>query len=629
MPTQEPQTVRSRMRERPLVTGAAFAVIALPVLFVAWVVLSVGIGGLQAKSAASSAQVAYHDGDSEQLQSSVADLNAAVQRMNGAISSAPISLATQLPWVGTTISDVQLFTRAGAQGAEAANAIVGDVGPDLYRDGAVNLESLDSLLINLQKVAPQVAAAQSDLESVQARGPLGALMGDARDQGLGFLQIADFAVNDAAPQRAVILDALGAKTPQSYMIALENPAQLRAPGGAPLSATIVSFDKGKMDIPFNGYIAGDAFKRHPLIVYTPASPLPWGEGAAGLGFVNSGAHPDWRLAGEDLTRAWNTAKDPKVDAMIGMDTHAIAALIESTGPIETKGYGTLTADNFAEKVVTDAYLDFQTDNKVRQSLNDQIADTMIKRITSGDLQTVASAALALKSQTPGRHVQMNFQNDALQEMAVDAEAAGAVYQAPTSDTVGIFSRNRNMSKVDVYSERTFVSNVALAADGSATVEQILTAKNAVPDDLDSNIKIGYTTAWSVDEWFLYLPIRARTPKLQVPEGYNAPSIHPDGLGRVVMRTEGPIAPGATVELRMTYTLPPGTFTGSDGEITYNNDLNPQPMQQSVPIEVHVTAPESMGCDSVGAWVDQWTGGGGAPTWVGEQAIRRTISLRCS
>ena len=46
-----------------------------------------------------------------------------------------------------------------------------------------------------------------------------------------------------------------------------------------------------MTIPFNGYIAGDAFKGHPVIQYKPASPPPWGADAAGLGFVNSGRTP--------------------------------------------------------------------------------------------------------------------------------------------------------------------------------------------------------------------------------------------------------------------------------------------------------------------------------------------------
>ena len=178
-----------------------------------------------------------------------------------------------------------------------------------------------------------------------------------------YVDLGDFATSKIAPQRQVILDAFGAKSPQKYMIALRTRATAGA-GGAPLSAAILQFDQGKMTIPFNGYIAGDAFKGHPVIQYKPASPPPWGLPMPPGSASSTWAHPTGgSLARGSYSRARNTAKDPKGRRhdRDGYPSHR--GVIRATGPIDVEGYGTLTADNFAQKVVTDAYLDFQSDQR--------------------------------------------------------------------------------------------------------------------------------------------------------------------------------------------------------------------------------------------------------------------------
>lgn len=601
------------------------AVIAIPLIFIAWFVISMAVGAFQLAGAASLFKSGYATKDAAAIKQAGSQAASGMARIDTAMSSPPIRIAAFIPWVGAAVSNTQQFVGAGNDVVQAAVPITETFDPQIYRDGAVNLTALDALLQQVPALNSSLKSANEQLANVTNFGPLGGTFADLRDQAQAYVGLGEFATGRVAPQRELILDALGAKTPQKYMIAFENPAQLRAPGGAPLSAAILQFDKGKMTIPFNGYIAGDAFKGHPIIKFDPVSPPPWGEAATGLGFVNSGAHPDWRLAGEDLIRAWNTAKDPKVDAMIGLDTRAIEALIRATGPIEVEGYGTLTADNFAQKVVTDAYLDFQSDQKVRQGLNDKVATVMIGRLMSGDLQTLASAAVALAAEAPGRHLQMRFQVPGLQQLAVEAEAAGEVYQTAGSDTVGFFSRNRNMSKVDVYSKRDMVSNVTVNADGSAKVEQVLTVKNDVPADLDSSLKIGYTTPWSANEWFFYLPIGATEPQIQAPDGYKKPSTHPDGLGRIVASTEGMIAPQATDVIKFSYQVPAGTFTREGGGYAYNTQLNPQPMQQSVALSINVSFAAGAKCTSSPDW--QATSNGAS--WSGEQSIRRTLNLECS
>lgn len=590
-----------------------------------WFTVSIVVGAVELVGAASLFKSGYADKNATAVADAGEQAGSGMNRINTAISSPPVQLATHIPWIGAAIENSIHTTNAANNVVQAAVPLAQNFDPNIYRDGQINLKAMDALLAELPQLNDAINRSEQDMRQIANFGPASTLFVRAQTEGLAYLNLAGFVTEKVAPQRQAILNALGANGPQRYMVAFENPAQLRAPGGAPLSATILQFDNGLMTIPFNGYINGDAFKGHPLIQYKPASPPPWGATGAGLGYVNSGAHPDWRLAGEDLIRAWNAAKDPKVSAMIGMDTRAIEALIRATGPIEVEGYGTLTADNFAQKVVTDAYLDFENDQDARQGLNDQVAKIMIGRLMSGDLRTLAQASVALLAEAPGRHFQARFQQPELQQLALDAWAAGEVFMTSGNDTVGVFSRNRNMSKVDVYSDRRLVSNVTINADGSATVEQRLTVTNNVPADLDTAEKIGYTTAWSANEWFFYQPLGATEQKLSAPEGYTQTRSYPDGLGRTVTVTEGMIAPQQTAELVFSYRMPAGSFRQSDQPYRYQTQLNPQPMQQQVELEINVRIAEGASCNTG----TDWQAASDGASFSGQQSIRRTLSLECS
>ena len=96
-----------------------------------------------------------------------------------------------------------------------------------------------------------------------------------------------------------------------YLVAVMNPAEMRASGGAPLSMALVVFKNGKLTIPMKGTtssitsgspegLLGDS----PELVWKrvkgdPFQP-PLGEPQR---FVNTGFNPDFRVSGEQMMRA--------------------------------------------------------------------------------------------------------------------------------------------------------------------------------------------------------------------------------------------------------------------------------------------------------------------------------------
>ncbi len=612
------------------------ALIALCLMFCLWAMWAVGSSALMAKSAATQASAAATSGNNQELQDAVADLDTAANRVNTVASSPPVWAVSQIPYIGQTVKDLRHFSAAGVDATAMATQIAPVVQGNVYQDQRINLETLNAVLAALPQSQQDLQSMAESLSQIQGGGPGGTALTGYRNDAIAGLATLDVAANILAPNRPEVMQALGSQGPRNYLIPLLNNAQLRASGGAPLSAAVVQIDDGKISVPFNGYINGKAYKGHPSVDYKSAEPVAcqpspaecavvplWGAPGSGLSFVNSSAHPDWRIAGDDLHRAWNASQDLKVDGVMALDTRAIASLLGIVGPVQTAAYGEVTEENFQDLVLQGAYDEYADDQQERQDVNDEIGQAVIGKLLSGDTATMFATVSKLVQEAPSRNVQAWFASPVLEEAAMALGMGGDISGAQGDDVIGVYSRNRNSSKVDVYSERELAMDVQVAADGSATVRQELNVRNGATEHGNSADKIGYQANRSANDWFFVLPIGASDANLETPAGYDKVTVHPDGFGHQVLATTGTIAAGDTASLTASYRLPAGTFSSDDG-VVYRLNLNPQPLQSPVALTIDVTMP---GTDCVAS--PQWDLGSNTAEFSGDLTETEQLWIRCA
>lgn len=622
---------------RRALTLSALVVAGTALVAALWISWNLFTAMTLARSASAQASQAAQNGDTVALEVSVEELSNAARQVQSVAWSPPVTVASWVPYFGRSLQDFQHFSDAGVSAMQAAKIVAPEYKANIFANQTINLQTVDSILAVLPQASDQLDAATNSLLQVQANGIAGGTIAKYRDDALAAVATLDVAANQLAPNRAAVLDALGANGPKNYLIPLLNNAQLRASGGAPLSVAIIRVDRGKLSVPFNGYVNGKAFKGHPPIQYKSADPVAceskadcgeaplWGSPSSGLSFVNSNANPDWRMSGQDLMLAWNTAKDDNVAGVMSLDTKAIESILGVVGPIQTSQYGEVSDENFQDLILENAYEEFADDQHERQDVNDEIGQAVIAKLLSGDAATLARTIDVLVQDAQGRHVQAYFANPTLEAAAQTLGLGGVVRTAQGSDGVSIYSRNRNMSKVDVYSHRSIDSQVVVAADGSATVTQTLKVKNEATERGDNPDRIGYLTGWSANDWFVVLPPGATNAQLQTPDGYTKVTTHPDGLGRDVLATTGKIAPGGTAELVASYTLPAGTFATADGGVKYQVFLNPQPIQNPTTATVDVQLPAGAGkCEAS----PQWDVNSQGATWSGELTTTEQLWISC-
>ena len=601
-------TPRRRRRRWPWVVGGVLVAVvgvgALAGVQTASAARDIKSHAATAQDSISAAKAALEAGDVGAARTDVAQARSAVDAARAAADIAPLTLAGSLPVVNAPVQDIDHLLDAAGSLVDASEQLVEVYaaaagkggGTKIFSDGVVNLARVKALSADIEDVDAQLVAAIDSLEQVQGTFPGTGALAEARDKALAEAQPLHETFAALTPALPLLPAALGETKPTRYLVAILNPGELRASGGAPLSVLLLGFDKGRMTIMERGQTSYLIPYEDSLVRWEHVTESPFPTGDQISRFVNSNVHPDFRKAGVEMIRGWAASGKPSVDGVITVDPVAIAAVLKETGPITTKEFGQITGDNLAQKLLIDAYREFNSATGERQSINDEIAGAMIDRLTGGD--QLLSVVRALASTAPGRHLQIHVQDEVLQDIVVEQGFGGALDEKAI-DPIAVFTQNINASKVDVFQRREIEQLVTLTADGGATVERRVTLHNETPDGafFDKTQK-GYFTAYAGNNVMVYRPPTAVTAGAVSVKG-DARS-YPDGLGGYFYRWRGLIRPKGSQTFVLRYTLPPGTYP--DG--VYRGLAQPQPMLKPATLTVRVTGADGTQAAPVTVTVDR-------------------------
>nr|NKB92400.1 DUF4012 domain-containing protein [Candidatus Nanopelagicales bacterium] len=445
----------------------------------------------------------------------------------------------------------------------------------IFSDGAVDIDRLETVAPRVDSVLINLANAEAGLNAIETEGRWTEGLDDVRNQALAEMAPVTAAVEVLVDIAPVLPQALGADGPRRYLVAVGNQAEMRASFGAPLTLLMVEFDDGRISIPVKGQTSTELFPplNAPVQWFGPAYNPFFKGNQRNRPFVVTNTHPNMVFSAQEMAGAWTGGNYPDVDGIVTLDLTTIAAVLEATGPIESPVYGTVDADQIGEILLIDAYQEFGQDDAVaRQEANQQLLDDLLGRILSGD--DLVNVAQAVASTAPGRHFQVWMKDNRLEQLAVNAGAAGIVDDPQTGDWSAMYTQNGNQSKVDVFQQRNQLVVVNLSEDGSARVRQQLTLTNATPPDRPEGPpeRIGYETSWLKNAYMIYVPNAARNYRVDYPQDFN---VRPfaghgrrqlgggwidDGLGNTMIRVVGWTPPSGQTAITVSYDLPPGTFT---------------------------------------------------------------------
>lgn len=546
---------------------------------------------------------ALTNGDQDKAARHLRRAERAVGKAEDAALAPQVRIAKVLPYTRGTVADLDhLLTAASVliDSADDALTLYADFSGDrseLFADGAFDLDALVRARDALRTMVDALEEGESELLAVKGSGPLGDETLDKKKSGLKQIRSLRKEVKPLAPLVEALPSAVGADGTRRYLVAIMNPAEMRASGGAPLSVALMVFKNGKLTVPMKGTasslyvnspegLLGDS----PNVVWPrvkgdPFQP-PLGEPQR---FVNTNFNPDFRVSGEQMMRATPEFFGVRTDGVIAVDVAAIARLLDVIGPIESS-YGTLTSENLAQELLVKAYEEQGHDIVGRQERNDQLMSVMMDNLLSGG--GLAGKAEALLGAAPGRHLQMYFRDDRLQRLVEKQDLAGAVPSPRTGNLTAVYTQNGNGSKVDVYQQRAVDQVIRLRPDGSATVRRTVTLENPTPPYTGDgpDIRRGYTTRWATNLVISLMPPGSEITDRPQVDLTSTVKQGTDQAGRTFGQAAVVAPPGGSATVSWEYELPTAAVR-TEGSWRLTDHVVPQATLNSFLLRTTVVAPE--------------------------------------
>lgn len=611
-PSRRVRITRRLRPRRPSRWFVAWTVVALLLAgvagFVAW--LGIGLLGasrdIKASADAGQAQLtqfknAATSGDRALAESYLAAADANLAHARKRSRDPQIRVAARLPILSTPVADLRhllsaatTIAAAGHTGLDVYGQLSGG-SSTIYNNGRFDIPALRSLTVSATAIDAQMGAAEAELAQVDGTGLKEDGVLAARDSALTQVRSLRKQMTDALPVLEVLPDAVGASGPKTYLVAVMNPAELRASGGAPLSVAELQFTDGQLTRGQSGTtseltagpdgvpnlpVAWSAVKGDPFRLDTKNQP-----GKAP--FVNAGFNPDFRVAGANMAAAWQAQFARPVDGVIALDTKAIEAVLAASGPIPTAGYGTVDATNMQKLLLEDAYKPELAGT--RHTLNYELMGAFIERLQTGG--SLVANAKGLAAAAPARHLQLWFPDKTLAELVAQKHYDGAVATPETGDHIAVYTQNGNLSKTDVFQQRSVTDAVTLAADGSAKVTRTVTIQNTFAVT-DAAVQVSrnndYLTGWMRPGVISLLPQGAVVTKEPV-STFKGSLKGVDQAGRPFYKSNMEMAPGTTGTWVLEFTVPRMAVV-SGSSMTLDVLAEPQAMATIQQVHVEVTPP---------------------------------------
>lgn len=277
------------------------------------------------------------------------------------LTSDPIwAIVAQTPWIGpqlqavsTVIASADELLRQGVLPlAESTQAGALDALKPI--NGRIDTSSLTSIKAPAEQAAVRADDALSAVRHVN-RTPLVGKLGDAVDQSEELFSRAAGALDALSTATQVLPGMLGESGQRSYLVLVQNNAELRSLGGIAGTALLLRTDAGAISLV--GTESGTALSagiRGPVTTLPDDVQAIYGTRPARY-FQNLTQVPDFTFDGPLARDMYRQLTGNEVDGVIAIDPVLLSYLLKATGPVVLPDGSTINADNAAPLFLSEVY----------------------------------------------------------------------------------------------------------------------------------------------------------------------------------------------------------------------------------------------------------------------------------
>lgn len=379
--------------------------------------------------------------------------------------------------------------------SDAASALR-KVDPESVRlvDGRIDLgavRALEQPFTDLNDAIDRLAEVVDDVESPWLVAPLQTEFGELQ---------ADLSKNRVRARNAlhavqVAPRMLGGDGARRYFIAFTTPAEARGLGGFMGTWAELTIDGGRIEMTRYGRsedVNGEEGQYAERRLSGPDDLLArWGRFGLNDGpdgttrgkvWSNITMAPHFPAVAEAIAQLYPQSGGSSLDGVFLLDTQAIAALMQFTGPIEVEGIDqVLTAENANDFLLRGQY-QFADDNALRKDLLQTIARTTVDRLLSSTLPPPADLAAVFAPLAADRRLMAWSAHSDEQQLLSDVRMDGSFVLHGGGDGIAVTVDNAIGNKIDAYLQMSVDYRVVSDGPVGRTAEVTVTLTNTAPSE---------------------------------------------------------------------------------------------------------------------------------------------------
>lgn len=283
----------------------------------------------------------------------------------------------------------------------------------------------------------------------------------------------------------------GFKEKKTYLLLLQNSAELRPTGGFIGSIAIASFEEGKLqDLSVQDvYTVDGQLKGHidpPLPIRELMSQEHWY-------LRDSNWDPDFSVSGPRAMWFYEKETGNIVDGVIAINSPFIVEVLRATGPMQLPDYNdTITADNFYAKSLYYTHTDFFPGSTQKKDFLGSLLTALVTRITTtNDTLSIPTLFKSVSNALDRGDVMFSFADSQTQELVGHFGWGGTRSfdqacidrgNACLADGVSIVDANIGVNKVNYFITKKQEQHVVIGDDGMITAEASSSYHNSSASD---------------------------------------------------------------------------------------------------------------------------------------------------
>lgn len=327
---------------RQVVIGLSLVAVFLFALFV-WQAVTASIALKDAGNDAKRVQAQIAAADFDGANATLAKLQDKADRAHGRTDGLLWDIGGKIPWVGRNISAVQTVSEvldtATEVNAPVALKLSEALRTGTFRpvNGKVNLAEVKKLTPDVERAAAAIESAGRRLDKIRPNSlvfPFNEMITEIQDP----LDEARSASRATATAFDLLPAMMGENEKRTYLLLIQNPAELRSTGGLPGSVAILEAQGGQLAMTVQSSAAKIKPVASPVLELQPDTKQMYGDTVA-EDFRDVNFTPDFPTSAQIASVLAKNALGlgSQVDGVISVDPIVLQGLLRATGTVNAAG----------------------------------------------------------------------------------------------------------------------------------------------------------------------------------------------------------------------------------------------------------------------------------------------------